>query len=325
MEKYKILVADDDRELANSIKMMLKKEGYEITTVFDGIAALDKIKEEKPDLILLDYDMPGMTGYEVCKNMRKSHATSYIPVIILSGVRTTTYDKITGLEAGADDYVTKPFEPDELKIRVTRLLRRVKEMISLNPLTKLPGSTRIEEEVTGRINSGEKFAVGYVDLDHFKAYNDIYGYKKGDNVINLLNQVVFEAINLNGNPNDFIGHIGGDDFIIVTSVGKIENTCEYITKNFDMRIPAYYSAEDREKGFIITTDRQGKQSKFPIMTVSIGVSTNEKREITHYGELIDILVEMKKYTKSLEQRTGSVFAKDRRASHTNYFGEKHNE
>jgi len=319
MTKYKVVIADDDRNFTASIKLILEQDNYDVIVFYDGITASEKIQEIKPDLVLLDYDMPGMNGYDVCRKLRENITTRYIPIIIVTGKKTTVYDKIIGLKTGADDYMVKPFDTDELKARILRLIQRTKEIISLNPLTKLPGNIRIEEEITKRIASGNKFAVGYVDLDHFKAYNDTYGYKKGDNVINLLNQIVFEGISLHGNPDDFIGHIGGDDFIIVSSVDKIDEICRYITNNFDQRIPAYYHPEDRTRGYITTIDRKGNKKMFPIMTVSIGIATNEKREINHYAEIIDILIEMKKYAKSLEEREGSTFVKDRRSSQSKIF------
>jgi diguanylate cyclase (GGDEF)-like protein len=320
MGNYKIVIADDDRETIELLTMTLELDKYEVTAVYDGKSALKKVQEIKPDMVLLDYDMPDMNGHDVCRNLKSSNATRYIPVIILSGTRTKVYDKINGLEAGADDYMIKPFDPDELRARIVRSIQKTKEIISLNPLTKLPGSTRIEEEIIGRLDKGSKFAVGYVDLDHFKAYNDVYGYKKGDDVIHLLHEVIFEGVNLHGTPGDFVGHIGGDDFIVVTLPEKVDAVCEYVTRNFDLRIPAYYSQEDREKGCISTLDRRRNQRKFPIMTVSIGISSNEKREIRHYAELIEVLIEMKKYAKSLEEREGSTFVKDKRTSQSKFFG-----
>src|SRR3989339_192226 len=316
MGRHKILIADDDIETLELIELALKQDEHEIITTFDGSSALKKAQEIKPDLVLLDCDMPNMNGYDVCKNIKKDHSTCFIPVILLSGTRTKVYDKIVGLQVGADDYMVKPFDSDELRARVTHSIQRSKEFISLNPLTKLPGTARIEEEITARLPHKEKSTVGYVDLDHFKAYNDVYGYKKGDNVIFLLQEVIFEAINLCGTKGDFLGHIGGDDFIMVTSVEKVDAVCGYITENFDKRIPAYYTQADRERGYIVTTDRRGNARNFSVMTVSIGISTNEKREISHYAEIIDILIEMKKYAKSAEQREGSVFVKDKRTSTT---------
>lgn len=316
MKNYKILIADDDTETIELIKMTLEMNNYDMITAFDGKSALKKTQEEKPDLVLLDLDMPNMNGYEVCKSIKTDHSTRYIPVIILSGTKTKIHDKVAGLQAGADEFMIKPFDPDELRVRVTQLIQKTKEIISLHPLTKLPGSTQIEEEITKRLSNGVKFAVGYIDLDNFKAYNDVYGYKKGDNVIHLLHEVIFEAINLCGSQDDFIGHIGGDDFIIMTTFEKVEKICEYIIKNFDQRILAHYNQDDRKRGCISTTDRQGTQRSFPIMALSIGISTNEKRNITHYGEIIDVLIEMKKYAKSAEQRKGSIFVKDRRTSRT---------
>jgi diguanylate cyclase (GGDEF)-like protein len=319
MENCRILIADDDLETIDLIEMTLGMDKYEIVKSYDGASVLKKAKEIKPDLILLDGDMPNLTGFEVCAKLKKDHSTRYIPVIIITGTRTKIYDKIIGLQIGADDYMIKPFDPSELRVRVAQAIYRTREFIALNPLTKLPGTTRIEEEINRRIDAKEPFAVCYADLDHFKAYNDYYGYKKGDNVIHLLHEVILEGINFCGTPEDFIGHIGGDDFIVVTAVDKVDAVCDYLTKNFDQRIPAHYAKQERDRGYIVAVDRQKHERQFPVMTVSIGVGTNEKREMTCYAEVIDILIEMKKYAKTLEEKEGSVFVKDKRTSHTKVF------
>lgn len=309
----RILVVDDDMDVNLLIESILTTEGYTVATAYDGKTGLEKAKEEKPDLIILDVSMPHMDGFTLCRYLREDIETRFIPLIMLTGLHTQPIDRITGLKIGADDYLVKPFEAEELKRRIERLIVHTGENLTIHPLTRLPGSYAIEEEVTSRINRGERLAVCYFDIDNFKSFNDRYGYMRGDQVIHLLSRVILNAIQMEGTANDFLGHIGGDDFILVTVPDKVDKICQKIIQNFDEKIPLYYDSEDRKQGFINLRDRLGNLQSFPLMTVSIAVVTNEKREITHYAKLIDVLSEVKDYVKSTKnERKTSTFIKDRR-------------
>jgi len=307
----KILVIDDDVDFTVSLETVLSPE-HKVIVTYDGKTGLEKARKEIPNLIILDVDLPDIDGFHLCRKLREDTETRFIPIIMLTGSRTHPADRITGLKIGADDYLLKPFEPEELKVRIGRLIHRTKEFLSLNPLTHLPGSHRIEEEATRRINKGEKFAVCYIDIDNFKSFNDYYGYVRGDQVIQLMSKIILAAVENFGDKSDFIGHIGGDDFILITHTEKVEQICMKIAEIFDQEISAYYDQRDRVRGYITTYDRQWKTHNFPITTVSLAIVTNEKREIDHYGKLVDLLTEMKKYAKSLGERKKSVVVRDRR-------------
>lgn len=306
-----ILIVDDDINIIESLEALLGGE-YSLLAATNGQSGLEKAKKEAPGLVILDIDLPDIDGFNVCRRLREDMNTRFIPIIMLTGSKTHPADRITGLKIGADDYLLKPFEPEELKVRVARLIRRTKEYISLNPLTHLPGSYNIEEEATRRINKAEKFAVCYIDIDNFKSFNDYYGYARGDQVIQLMGKIILGAVERIGDKSDFIGHIGGDDFILLTRLERIEQICVKIAETFDKEIPNYYDPLDRERGYITTYDRQWKARNFPLMTVSLAVVTNEKREINHYGRLVDLLSEMKKYAKSAEEHKESTIVRDRR-------------
>ncbi len=307
----KILLIDDDINLTVSVEAILSPE-YKVVVAHEGESGLEKAKEDLPNLIILDVELPDIDGFHVCRKLREVRETRFIPVIMFTGTRTHPTDRITGLKIGADDYLVKPFEPEELKVRIARLIRRTKEYVSLSPLTQLPGSYSIEEEATRRINQGEKFAVSYMDVDNFKSYNDYYGYSRGDQVIQLVSKIVLNLLESIGDKSDFLGHIGGDDFILITSTEKVEQICTRIAEKFDQEIPAYYDQRDRERGYITTYNRQWKSQNFPLMTISLAIVTNENREIKHYGRLVDLLSEMKKYAKGREEQKRSRLVRDRR-------------
>jgi len=178
-----------------------------------------------------------------------------------------------------------------------------------NPLTKLPGNIVIHEEVDKRIKGNRKFVVIYCDLDNFKAFNDKYGIAKGDDAIKLTADIFREAAKQAGSPEDFVGHEGGDDFILLTTPDKAQAVADYITTTFDARVRSLYSAEDLAQGHIVAHARDGSVKEFPIMTISLAGVTNEQREITSYGEVTNIAAEVKKKAKAVE---GSVFVMDRR-------------
>ena len=175
--------------------------------------------------------------------------------------RSRVDDKIAGLKCGADDYMTKPFDPLELVARVSAHISRTEIIKAVNPLTGLPGSSWVENDIVMRIKRGKKFAIGYVDLDNFKPFNDFYGFSRGDKVIKLVADVITTTLKQWGNKDDLAGHIGGDDFIFVTTPDKVETISRQIVGKFDQKISAFYDKTDRDKGFIVTTDRQGTEQK----------------------------------------------------------------
>jgi PleD family two-component response regulator len=304
-EKKKILVIDDDdvaRRLLSEI--LLSNHRYEVIIGEDGEDGIKLAARELPDLILLDIMMPQIDGYEVCKILRENIATRYIPIIILS-VKDEIASQVYGLELGADDFITKPFHQTELLARVEALIRRHELSLDANPLTRLPGNISIERELTKRLSDKSKFAVGYADLDNFKAFNDQYGFTIGDRVIFETGRIISQSVG----KSDFVGHIGGDDFVFITIPERIDPICQAIISTFDREIPHYYDEESRTKGYIASETRNGAIQRFPIMTISIAVVTNLERDFTHFAEIGAIGADLKKYLKTLN---GSNYLVDRR-------------
>jgi diguanylate cyclase (GGDEF)-like protein len=228
---------------------------------------------------------------------------------MLTGSRMHQQNIIEGLKTGADDYLLKPFLPQELSIRVSRLLKRTDEHLSVNPLTKLPGTYVLEGEILKRIENNTPFAACYFDLDNFKAFNDHYGYKWGDEIIKYMAGLLSRNVQEKGNETDFIIHIGGDDFIVLTTPDKVETICNSVISGFSKESGKYYNEKDKARGYITSVNRKGNKETFPLISLSIASVSTENRKIHHYAQLVDVLSELKKFAKS---RPGSVLIKDRR-------------
>ena len=306
----KILIVDDEPDIRDVLKLTLleAEEKYEVIEAKDGKEAIKIITSKPLDLVLLDYKIPKIDGREVCQRVKKDLLLSHLPIIMITG-RGEVSDKVGGIDAGADDYIVKPFEPKELLARIRMILRRTARDLEANPLTRLPGNVSILNELVRRLESKNKFAVCYVDLDKFKAYNDTYGFEHGDEVIRETARILIRNTQQYGNPDDFIGHIGGDDFVIATGIGKIDNICKSIIKDFEKTKASFYNEGDKKAGYITARDRKGKMQKIPLLSISIGVVTNEFRKIEHLAQIGEIGAELKAQVKRLEK---SNYLKDKR-------------
>lgn len=306
----RILIVDDEPDIRDILKILLESEGFEVEEAINGKEALEKIQRRPPDLIITDYVMSDIDGEELCREIKSDILIRHVPVIMLTGKKEDVTDKIKGITAGADDYIVKTIDEKEFIARVKMVLRRSEIDLDANPLTKLPGNVSILNEIEYRIKKGVKFAVCYIDLDRFKSYNDRYGFEKGDRVIQETARIIIQTIEKAGTKDDFIGHIGGDDFVIVTVPERADKICQVIIKEFDLKIPYFYSAEERERRYIISKDRKGEEVQIPILSISIAVVTNQKSSLNHVAEVSQRGAEIKEYLKSLP---GSNYAIDRRS------------
>jgi diguanylate cyclase (GGDEF)-like protein len=305
-----VLVVDDDPDVARFVEVNLRSAGYDVTVASDGEEALARALEIRPDLILLDVMMPKLDGFEVAQRLRRDPRTSSSSIIMLTA-KALSADKVLGLSSGADDYIIKPFDPVELLARVKGTLRRAREMRALSPLTGLPGNIRIQEEIRRLVMEDQPFAILYADLDHFKAFNDHYGFVRGDRAIQLLARLATEVVHEVVGPAGFVGHVGGDDFVLVVTPEVAEEAAGKLCQRFDEHAPLLYDRLDAERGYIEVEDRQGKAVRFPILTLSVGVASTGRRRFGHYGEAVEVATEMKQVAK---REPCSTFAVDRRST-----------
>ncbi len=305
---YRILVVDDEPHIRQILKFTLEKADYQVFTACDGEEALKKMDEVKPNLVLLDVMMPKMDGFEVCRKMREEFALNQIPVIMLTAKGDLT-EKVHGLEGGANDYLVKPYSNEELLLRVRNVLEWNIKQKEANPLTGLPGNTAIERELIKRINQKLPFAFLYIDIDNFKGFNDYYGYQKGDEIIGFLAGILARTIEKLGNKDDFIGHIGGDDFVMIASPSRVEFMAKYIIDEFDKGTLMLLDEDDVKRGYLEVRDRQGELKRIPVMSVTIALVMSADNKIEHFAEINDIATSLKEYGKRIK---GSVVVKERR-------------
>lgn len=307
--RHRILIADDDPDIVQFVRVNLELEGFEVTTAENGKDAIEKVLADPPDVCLLDVMMPVMDGMSTLKVLRGHPAVANTSIIMLTA-RALTEDRVEGLELGADDYITKPFDLTELTARIKAVLRRSQAMRDVSPLTGLPGNFRITTTIDDRINTAtEPFAIAWVDLDNFKAFNDHYGFMRGDQVIKFTAHVMLEALAELNDIDAFVGHIGGDDFVGVLQADDAEQFCKTVTRLFDEGILDFYDTADALRGSVEVVDRRGERNSFPIVSISLGVVTNLYRAINSQWEASAVAVEMKEFAK---RQHGSSYEIDRR-------------
>jgi DNA-binding response OmpR family regulator len=291
-----ILIVDDEPDLRELVALQFQQGGYTTSMAESGTEAFRMVRNQHFDLIVLDLMLPDMDGFTVLGGLRAQISTALTPIILLSALNSPE-EKVRGLHLGADDYVTKPFVEAELLARVEAALRRSEREGGANPSTRLPGNLAIEREIARRIDHQEVFAVCYCDLDNFKAYNDHYGFLKGDAVIQRTAQILVDAVRAVGNHDDFVGHIGGDDFVVITNPAAAAEVCRTAISAFDAVVPLFYDPEARGSGYIAGIDRQGHAAIFPLLSISIGVVSNASRPFSHPGEVAQRSIDAKKMAK----------------------------
>lgn len=303
-----VLVVDSDAELAEYLSGQLRENGFDASMARDGYQALAQISRRRPDLVLMEIDVPLIDGLELVRHLRGDPMTANLPVIIVSH-RGLSADRIAGLTTGADDYIVKPFDAAEVVARVRSALRRHREIREVSPLTGLPGNARILAEIADWVRRGEPFALGYIDIDQFKSVNDAYGFVRGDEFIQSLAGSLHRAAQAAGPPHAFIGHVGGDDFIFMADMLLVAPITRHAIAEFETRAAALCDETDAENGYIETLDRQGKAIRARLPTLSIGVALSGQRHFSDSREVVAVATEMKSVAKSYP---GSHVAYDRR-------------
>ncbi len=290
------------------IGVPLMDDGFDVYFASDGYKGMEKLEEVNPDIVLLDLSMPGKDGHEVCREIKQKPRYINLPVIILTA-SDELREKLTSFEEGADEYLTKEMDPQEKTKRIHAVLRRYQQSLDSNPLSKLPGNHAIQRVIQNRIEQNQPLAVGYCDLDNFKAYNDKYGFMRGDEIILFTANVLQNAVQLYGTDEDFVGHIGGDDFVFISVPERAEAICKAIISEINDKARRFYDEEDAQRGYIIATNRRGRKQKFPLVALSIAVVTNRNRPLNNMAEISKIAGELKKLAK---QKPGSHYVFDKR-------------
>lgn len=265
------------------LKIYFSGMEYDVDVAVRGSDALEKTKQNLPHLIVLDIMLPDIDGYEVCRTLRTNMRTSHIPVIFLTQ-KDERSDKLQGLELGADDYITKPFDIEELKLRVQGAIRRSERESLTDPRSGLPSSRLIEDQLR-RIIRSKGWAYLDARVNNFESFKDVYGFVAGDDVLRFTTMLLSEVVDELGTSSDFIGHPGGDNFIIITTEDKASAIKARLKERFDSEVLTHYNFMDRQQGFVQAPAADGTTTKVPFMTMSVGIVTSANsfadiREIT---------------------------------------------
>jgi GGDEF domain-containing protein len=261
----------------------------------------------RPRVVVIDARSEMSLAEQACGRIKADSYTAVVPTVVVCLPGNGDMERC--FAAGADEVLTEVTPKPEARSRLNAVLARSDRDIHVHPSTRLPGTDIIETCITREMAKGEPFAVSYADLDHFKEFNDRYGYHEGDRVIRVLARILHDVVKGLCGEGGFVGHIGGDDFIFIISAAAVQSVCSEIVEVFDLLIPFQYSESDRRAGYFFGKDRRGQLHRVPLMTLSIGVVTNEKRPFTSAAQVSELATEMKAYAKSLH---GSVFSVDRR-------------
>lgn len=291
MSKGRILVVEDDNDISNMLKIYFTGRGYDIQTTRRGSEALEMTQQQLPQLIVLDINLPDMDGYTILKKLRTSARTKHIPAIFLTD-KDDRSDRIAGLELGADDYITKPFDIEELELRIGNSIRATERMGLTDPRSGLPSGRLIEDQLRELIRR-EDWAYLDMRINDFEPFRDKYGFVAGDEVLRFTAMLISEVVDTKGNPDDFIGHAGNDNFILITKTASTEAIKADISKRFDEEVQAHYSFIDREQGGIKLDDGKGGEKLLGLMTISIGAVTSE-REFSDIREITEAAAEQRR-------------------------------
>ncbi|WP_321389334.1 response regulator [uncultured Desulfuromusa sp.] len=303
--KKRILVADGDiLNLATLIGTL--KDNYHIVVAKDAPETFKQLKKNHVDMILLETRLAGTDGFELCRQLKADLQTKSIPVIFITA-QSSVADEEKGFEAGAVDYIAKPFNAPTVTARIKHQLKHSEAILELqrlhqlaldaNPNTGLPGNNSIRENIQKVIDDQEPVCIIYADLDHFKAYNDNYGFAQGDHVIVFTANVIKVALQLHNCHGSFLGHIGGDDFVFIVPVEKYAAVAEEIINRIDGGMEEFYNAEDFARGYVVAINREGEEKHHPVVSLSMGGINLQQRKVKAAFEVIDICTEMKTTAK----------------------------
>jgi diguanylate cyclase (GGDEF)-like protein len=290
-----------------SVAMWLKARGIASEIIRDSDDLIARALRGRPRLVVFDARANTDACSAACARMKSDSFTGIVPALFICGKNDRALERV--FAAGADEVLTDRVPAGEARVRMEVLLRRSDRDVYVHPSTRLPGTIDIESEITRRLHQTAPFAVCYADLDHFKEFNDRYSYYDGDRVIRILAKILHDVVKGMCAEQGFVGHIGGDDFIFIIPASVVNETCGEIVSIFDALVPYQYSEQDRRAGYFFGKDRRGQLHRVPLMTVSIGVVSNERRQFATAAQVSELATEMKSYAKTL---TGSVYTIDRR-------------
>ena len=302
-----IYVIDDD-DTSIPIFKELFKEDREFKFIGIKTEQIDVALKDIPFLIIINEDSLDRNIIELCRQIRTDEDNQITPIIVVSS-NTERKHKLEVLKESVEYYIKKPVDTEYLYYTIKNIDRLLKTNRRISPLTGLPGNVQIHAELKKRIAKKEEFSVLYIDLDNFKAYNDVYGFLKGDEIIEYTAQIILKCVHGKYMENSFVGHIGGDDFIAIVPTLNVDEICQTIIANFDHDVIKYFTEDDIERGYIEVANRKGIMEQFPLTSISIGAVVAEKDRFSNILEIGEVGAQIKHTAKTI---MGSSYIVDRR-------------
>ncbi|PKO17722.1 MAG: diguanylate cyclase [Chloroflexi bacterium HGW-Chloroflexi-10] len=292
MGKARLLVVEDDFDISNMLKIYFISQGYDVDTAPRGEVALEKTRQVMPHLIVLDIMLPDIDGYEVCKRLRTNTRTSHIPVIFLTQ-KDERSDRLQGLELGADDYITKPFDIEELRLRVQNAIARAERESLTDAQSGLPSGRLIEDQLR-RLIREKDWVLMDIRINHYDPFKDVYGFIAANDVLRFCGMLLGEVLDTLGSDNDFIGHAGGDNFIVITGFEKSKEVRDRLKERFGEAVQSHYNFMDRQQGFLMAPDENGAPTKFPLMTLSVGAVSPRTHSFADIREITELAADARR-------------------------------
>jgi PleD family two-component response regulator len=292
MSKARLLIVEDDFDISNMLRIYFTGQQYEVDIAPRGSDALEKTRTNLPHLIVLDIMLPDIDGFEVCRILRTNTRTSHVPIIFLTQ-KDERSDKLQGLELGADDYITKPFDIEELKLRVQRAIARAEQQSLTDPRSGLPSGRLIEDQLR-RIIRKQDWAFMDIRINQFDPFKDVYGFVAGDDVLRFTAMLMGEIVDELGALDDFIGHAGGDNFIIISTEGAAGPIRQRLKVRFAEEVLSHYSFIDREQGYILAANASGQTVQTPLMNLAIGLVSPSQQQFSDIREITEMAAEARR-------------------------------
>jgi DNA-binding response OmpR family regulator len=285
MSKGSILVVEDDSDISNMLKIYFSGQGYEVAVAARGGDAIPATRKQVPNLIVLDINLPDMDGFDVCRELRTTTRTSHIPIVFLTQ-RDERSDKIDGLGLGADDYITKPFDIEELKLRIANAIEQSKRIQRINPISGFAIGQLVDDHLRELMRKSEDWT--YVDLkiSNFEHFKEVYGWQASDEVIRATAQMIRDTLEEYGTSNDFEGHPSGDNFVLISHAKDTNALLDALTERFKKEIQQHYSFIDRERGYMLLGDKQKE-----LMSLSVGVVSTRTHQFSDIREITELASE----------------------------------
>lgn len=290
MGKARLLIVEDDYDISNMLRIYFSSQGYDVDVALRGSDALEKTHHVMPHLIILDIMLPDIDGYEVCRKLRMTTRTSHIPVIFLTQ-RDERSDRLQGLELGADNYITKPFDIEELKLYVQNAIARSERESLTDPQTGLPSGRLIEDELRKIIRQRRGWVFMDIRLNYFEPFKDVYGFIAANEVLRFTAMLIGEVMDECGTTNDFVGLAGGDNFVIITTEEMAAPISQRLKDRFKDEVQTHYNFIDRQQGFILAPDETGKIQQTPLMTMAFGMVSPATHVFADIREITELAAE----------------------------------